>query len=91
MRKFVILFLCAIANAGCSTTPTVVYKDRIVEVPGPPVPANINPELIKDCPPSTEVPASGPLPLSAVLDRLSAVENALALCRFHAEQLRNTK
>lgn len=91
MRQFMILFFCAVTTAACSTTPTTVYKDRIVEVPGPPVPANIDPELIKDCPPSTEVPANGPLPLSLVLDRLGAVEDALKICRSHAEQLRNTK
>ncbi len=91
MRNFIILFFFAVGTAGCDTTPQIVYKDRIVEVPGPPVPAHIDPELIKDCQPSTEVPTDGPLPLSSVLDRLSAVEDALKLCRDHAEKLRNVK
>lgn len=74
--------------AGCSTTaPAIVYKDRIVEV-ATPTPAHIDPTLMEDCAPSVDIPATGPVQLQLVLDRLGSVEDALTLCRANAAKLR---
>lgn len=81
--------LCALLMLGaCGTQP--VYRDRTVEVPVP-VRAPLDPRLTADCPPDAEVASEGPLPVSAALRRLDAVEAALAKCRGQLEQLRGVE
>lgn len=48
-----------------------------------PLPAS----LVADCPPSAGVPA-GPIKVGDVLDRLAAVEDALAECRSAMAEVR---
>lgn len=82
--------LCALlALPGCATE-RVVYRDRVVEVPLP-VPAKLDPMLTADCAPETVLPPSGSLPVSDALDRLAAVEDALALCRKQLAEIRSTQ
>lgn len=73
--------------AGCASQPTILYKDRIVEVPLP-VRAPIDPRLVTDCEPRYDLPPSGSLLVGDALKRLAAVEEALTLCRSRLEQLR---
>lgn len=57
----------------------MVYRDRPVEIPVPtlkPLPES----LTRDCMPRTQVPYSGALTVGDALERLAAVEDALALC-----------
>lgn len=68
----------------------MVYRDRPVEVPKPvvrPVPDR----LTRDCVPATAVPFDGALTVKDVLDRLAAVEDALALCRNQVAEIRGAK
>ena len=68
----------------------MVYRDRTIEVPVPvvrPLPAR----LTADCEPRVRVPADGPLTVAAVLDRLAATEDALAVCRNQLGELRGAQ
>ena len=73
---------------ACASAPRVVYRDRIVEVPTP-VRAPLPAALTADCAPGADVGAAGPLPLAAVLRRLTAVEEALWECRIRLKALRD--
>jgi hypothetical protein len=67
----------------------VVYRDRPVEVPVPVV-QKVPGRLTADCEPRTAVPFSGALLVGDVLDRLAAVEDALAICRNQVAEIRGT-
>lgn len=84
--KWTLLPCALLALAGCGTQQPV-YRDREVKVPVP-VHAKLDPRLIADCPPDAAVPADGPLPVRAALDRGEAVEAALAQCRGQLAELR---
>jgi len=75
--------------AGCSSAP-IVYKDRLIEVPVP-VREQLDARLTQDCAPSYKPPRTGTLPVSAALDRLAAVEEALAKCRAQLQEIRTIK
>lgn len=71
--------------AGCASSPPVT-ETRTVEVPVPvvkPLPA----ELIRDCAPRYLYPADD-LTVRAIVDRLEAVEIAIAICRNQLELIR---
>lgn len=71
--------------AGCASSPPAV-ETRTVEVPVPvvkPLPA----ELTRDCAPRYLYPA-GDLTVRAIVDRLEAVEIAIAICRNQLELIR---
>lgn len=72
---------------ACAGRPMVVETTRTVEV-AVPVPAKLEPELVKDCPPAVVYPAGEQLTFADVEARLAAVETALALCRGQLEKLR---
>lgn len=76
--------------AGCGSVPQTVYVDRPIEVPVPFV-QTIDPRLTADCEPRTDVPQAGRLTVAQVLDRLGAVEDALALCRNQVAEIRAGK
>lgn len=85
------LAACALLSltACASAPPQVVFKDRVVEVPVPvvqPIPGR----LTEDCVPATNVGA-GPVTVGAALDRLAAVEDALAACRGRLAEIRSVK
>lgn len=80
---------CALLTLTACESGQVVYRDRLVEVPVP-VQAPLDPRLTADCPPDTELPLTGPLPLADALQRAEAVEDALADCRARLEEIRNT-
>ena len=67
-----------------------MYRDRVVEVPLP-VPAKLDPKLTADCAPEATLSPRGSLPVSHALDRLAAVEDALALCRKQLAEIRSTQ
>jgi hypothetical protein len=73
-----------------SAPPQVVYVDRPVEVPVPVV-QKVEERLTQDCEPRTDVPYSGALPVGAALERLAAVEDALAICRNQVAEIRGAK
>lgn len=82
--------LCVLATlAGCGSAPPV-FRDRVIKIPVP-VRAELDPRLTADCEPRSDVPSSGPLPISAVLDRLASVEEALAQCRNQLSEIRGLK
>lgn len=56
-----------------------------------PVVQPIDPRLTADCAPATNVPAEGVLTVGDALERLEAVEFALAACRSQVEQIRKTQ
>jgi len=86
-----LICLCALVTLqACGNAPRVVYKDRVVEV-AVPVQTPIDPRLVLDCEPRFDPPQTGPLKVSAALDRLAAVEDALEMCRMQLEALRNLK
>ena len=86
-----ILAPCALALlTACASAPSVVYKDRVVEVPAP-VLTPIDPRLIADTPPRSGVPAEGPMSVGAALERLSAVEDSLHQCRVQLKALRDSQ
>jgi hypothetical protein len=88
---FKLICLCALVTLqACASEPRVLYKDRVVEVPLP-VRTPLDPRLTVDCEPRNDPPMTGALPVSAVLDRLAAVEDALEVCRLQLEALRNLK
>ncbi len=60
---------------------------RTIEVPVP-VRVPVDARLTVDCVPRYNVPAAGQLPVQAAMDRLAAVEDALAQCRAQLEALR---
>jgi hypothetical protein len=62
----------------------------LIEVPAPVLVA-LDSELTRDCEPRTGVPASGKLPIGDVLERLAAVEDALALCRNQLTLIRTAQ
>lgn len=76
--------------SACASGPPVVWRDRIVPKPVPVV-QPIDPRLTEDCPPSTSVPAQGPLTVRQALERLEAVEFALDLCRNDKAELRKSQ
>lgn len=85
-----ILLLCVLELLlGCAPVPSIVYKDRLIEVPVPGK-VEIDQRLLADCDPVTSVPMSGSLPLEDVIERLSAVELALDLCRNDKAELRKS-
>jgi hypothetical protein len=49
---------------------------------------SIDPELSADCPPKTGLPQTGVLTVQALLNRLDAVEAALAICRSRLQDIR---
>lgn len=72
--------LCALSLlAGCATEPRTVTRTVTVEVPVPvvkPLPS----ELTRDCQPRVNYPDTS-MTVEAIVDRLQAVEDALAICR----------
>ena len=71
--------------AGCGT-PRVVTKTETVRVPVPVV-KPLPPELTADCAPRYQYPAND-ITGEALVDRLIAVELALAICRNQLENIR---
>lgn len=85
------LLLCALlVLSACGNAPQVVYRDRAVEVPVPVV-QPLDPRLTADCPARTDVPQTGPLTVRQALDRLAAVEDALATCRNQVAVMREAR
>lgn len=80
-----ILSLLALASlAGCETPPVV--RTETVEVPVPVV-KPLDPHLTADCEPRfyyLQAPITG----EVLIDRLTAVELALAICRNQLENIR---
>lgn len=64
--------------------------DRTIEVPVPVV-QPIPDRLTRDCEPRTDVTYDGPLTVALVLERLAAVEDALAVCRNQVGELRGAR
>ncbi len=85
--RLIWLLSALIALVGCESVPQLVYRDRVVEKPVPVV-QSIDPRLSKDCQPQTDVPQTGALTAAQVLDRLAAVEDALAFCRGQLGEIR---
>lgn len=85
-----ISLLALVMLTGCANEPTVVYKDRLVEVPLP-VRTPLDSRLVADCEPRYDPPQTGPLPVDSALQRLAAVEDALEMCRQQLEALRQLK
>lgn len=65
-----------------------MFKDRVIKIPVP-VRAELDPRLTADCPPRFDVPTSGRLTVLSALDRLAAVEEALAQCRNQLSEIRD--
>jgi hypothetical protein len=80
--------LCVLATLAACGTPQVVYRDREVKVPIP-TRVPLDPRLTGDCPPATELPADGPLPVADALRRAEAVEDALRQCRGQLSEIRS--
>lgn len=81
---------CALAMlVACANEPPV-FKDRVVKVPVP-VRAEIDPRLTEDCEPAADVPLTGVVTVLDALNRLAAVEIALAKCRHQLAQIREIK
>ena len=84
----ILLLLCALVfSMGCSSGPTVVYKDRVVKVPQP-VRAPVDYRLTEDCPPRFDLPQNPTVEDS--WKRLGAVEEALTLCRKQLSEIRQS-
>lgn len=86
MRFLIIL----VVMSGCASEPTVVYQDRLIEVPVPVI-QKVPEKLTRDCVPDTDIPKTGKLPIGDVLKRLDAVEFALDLCRNDKEEIRKAQ
>lgn len=65
-------------------------RERVIRVPTPVV-QPVDPRLTADCVPATSVPAEGALTVRDALERLDAVEFALAGCRSQIEQIRKAQ
>lgn len=86
-----ILLLCALLGLqGCESAPRVVYRDRIVNNPVPVV-QQVDPRLTADCEPKTDIPQTGKLTTKDAMERLAAVEDALAICRNDKARLRESQ
>ena len=70
--------LVLLSLAACAGAPRVVTKTVTVEVPVPVV-QRLAPELLRECTARVVYPA-GSLTVGAIVDRLEAVEDALAIC-----------
>lgn len=81
------VILIALLLAGCCDTK-VVYKDHVVEKPVP-VFKSVPADLLTPCTARTAVPPTGPLTVAATLERLDAVEIALAMCANQIELIRD--
>ena len=86
----ILLIAALLVLSGCASEPQTVYVERPIEVPVPFIQA-LDPRLTVDCQPRTDVPQSGRLTVGQVLDRLGAVEDALALCRNQLAEIRSTR
>lgn len=73
--------------ACASVPPEPVYRDRPVQVPVPVV-QKLDERLTRDCVPRTSVPFAGALLVGDLVERLAAVEDALAICRNDKAELR---
>lgn len=73
--------------SGCASGPRVIYKDRLIQVPTPVI-QPLDPRLTEDCTPASSVPMSGALTVRDILDRLEAVEYALARCNNDKAEIR---
>lgn len=79
--------LALLTLSACAHEPETVFRDQLVEVPVPVV-QRLPERLTRDCEPRTGVPFAGALTVADVLERLAAVEDALAVCRAQAGELR---
>lgn len=90
LRSTLPLSVLLMLTACAGGPPPVVYRDRTVEIPTPVV-EKLPESLTADCQPDYELPAGGALPVSALLSRLSSVEDALATCRYRLAQIRQSQ
>ena len=75
---------------ACMSGPDVIYKERVVKVPTPVI-QPVDPRLTADCVPSFDVPATGPITVRDLVNRLEAVEFALEVCRNDKAELRKSQ
>lgn len=75
-----------LSTLGCADSPKVAIKTVVQEIPVPTV-KPLPPELVKDCEPKYLYPV-GDITIEGLLDRLEAVEIALAICRNQMELVR---
>lgn len=73
---------------SCAAKPPIV-QIRTVEVPVPVVVA-LSPDLLRDCEPRYQYPASS-LNVGAIVDRLDSAEVALAICRNQIALIREAQ